>query len=118
MPHFAWSWTYDSREIVGRITASAPPRHARPLLQFVDNRIIHEILVGVAARSPSGGSDSNADEPAWFEAFLADRGTRKPSAHTMKAYRQDFEAIAAAIVGDGHPVAHMRRGYVSTPRGS
>jgi hypothetical protein len=22
--------------------------------------------------------------PAWFEAFLADRGTGKPSAHTMK----------------------------------
>jgi hypothetical protein len=24
----------------------------------------------------------------WFAAFLADRGTRKPSLHTMKAYRQ------------------------------
>jgi hypothetical protein len=57
-----------------------------------------------AARSPSGGSDPNADEPAWFEALLADRGTRKPSPHTMTASRQDFEAIAAAIVGDGHPV--------------
>jgi len=32
--------------------------------------------------------------PEWFAAFLADRGTRKPSAHTLKAYRQDFDAIA------------------------
>ena len=32
--------------------------------------------------------------PDWFAAFLADRGTRKPSAHTLKAYRQDFDAIA------------------------
>ena len=42
--------------------------------------------------------------PQWFAPFLADRGTRKPSPHTMTASRQDFEAIAAAIVGDGHPV--------------
>jgi len=28
--------------------------------------------------------------PDWFTAFLHDRQTRKPSAHTMKAYRQDF----------------------------
>ena len=37
--------------------------------------------------------------PQWFAAFLADRGTRKPSAHTLKAYRQDFDAIAALIAG-------------------
>ena len=39
--------------------------------------------------------------PQWFAAFLADRGTRKPSAHTIKAYRQDFDAIAAFIAGGG-----------------
>jgi site-specific recombinase XerC len=48
-----------------------------------------------------------AGRPAWFEAFLADRGTRKPSAHTMKAYRQDFDAIATLIVGENEPVAGM-----------
>ena len=37
--------------------------------------------------------------PEWFAAFLADRGTRKPSAHTLKAYRQDFDAIAALVDG-------------------
>ena len=37
--------------------------------------------------------------PEWFAAFLADRGTRKPSAHTLKAYRQDFDAIATLIAG-------------------
>ncbi|MBP2452332.1 site-specific recombinase XerD [Mycobacteroides abscessus subsp. massiliense] len=40
--------------------------------------------------------------PGWFVDFLNDRQTRKPSAHTMKAYRQDFVAIAAAIT-DGNP---------------
>jgi integrase/recombinase XerC len=36
----------------------------------------------------------------WFSQFLNDRQTRKPSAHTMKAYRQDFIAIATLITGD------------------
>jgi integrase/recombinase XerC len=43
--------------------------------------------------------------PDWFTAFLQDRQTRKPSAHTMKAYRQDFVAIAS-LVTNGDP-AHM-----------
>ena len=38
--------------------------------------------------------------PGWFLAFLADRAIRKPSAHTAKAYRQDFMAIATLLVGD------------------
>jgi integrase/recombinase XerC len=42
--------------------------------------------------------------PAWFAQFLDDRQTRKPSAHTMKAYRQDFVAIAT-LVTDGDPAA-------------
>ena len=50
-----------------------------------------------------GGVDGA--RPEWFAAFLADRGTRKPSAHTLKAYRQDFDAIAALIVGGDGPVA-------------
>jgi integrase/recombinase XerC len=37
--------------------------------------------------------------PEWFSQFLNDRQTRKPSAHTMKAYRQDFIAIAALVTG-------------------
>jgi integrase/recombinase XerC len=40
--------------------------------------------------------------PDWFTAFLHDRQTRKPSAHTMKAYRQDFIAIAS-LVTNGDP---------------
>ena len=40
--------------------------------------------------------------PDWFDRFLNDRQTRKPSAHTMKAYRQDFIAIAMLIT-DGNP---------------
>jgi integrase/recombinase XerC len=52
--------------------------------------------------------------PAWFKSFLADRGTRKPSAHTLKAYRQDFDAIAAVVVGAGHPIAGMALGDITT----
>ncbi len=37
--------------------------------------------------------------PDWFSQFLNDRQTRKPSAHTMKAYRQDFIAIATLVAG-------------------
>jgi integrase/recombinase XerC len=59
------------------------------------------------ARSPvHAGPDTDALEaepfPDWFSAFLHDRQTRKPSAHTMKAYRQDFTAIAS-LVTNGNP---------------
>jgi site-specific recombinase XerD len=50
------------------------------------------------------GADTEAAEvdpiPEWFSQFLNDRQTRKPSAHTVKAYRQDFIAIATLITGD------------------
>jgi len=49
------------------------------------------------------GPDADAAEsdpfPDWFTAFLRDRQTRKPSAHTMKAYRQDYLAIATLVTG-------------------
>jgi hypothetical protein len=51
----------------------------------------------------------------WFAAFLADRGTRKPSLHTMKAYRQDFDAIATVISGgDAGDVSRMSLGDTTT----
>jgi integrase/recombinase XerC len=40
--------------------------------------------------------------PNWFVQFLDDRQTRKPSAHTMKGYRQDFATIAF-LVTDSNP---------------
>ena len=52
-----------------------------------------------------------ASRPEWFAAFLADRGTR-PSAHTLKAYRQDFDAIAALIDG-GADLAGMALGGIT-----
>ena len=58
---------------------------------------------------PVPSPDADAPEadpfPDWFTAFLHDRQTRKPSAHTMKAYRQDFVAIAS-LVTDGDPARH------------
>ena len=61
-----------------------------------------------ASARPSVRGDANTEAaevdslPAWFSQFLNDRQTRKPSAHTMKAYRQDFIAIAR-LVTDGDP---------------
>ena len=55
--------------------------------------------------APTGDAAEPADAewfPHWFTQFLNDRQTRKPSAHTMKAYRQDFIAIAS-LMTDGNP---------------
>src|SRR5258707_11936326 len=53
--------------------------------------------------------------PEWLAAFLADRGTRKPSAHTLKAYRQDFDAIATLIaVSDTNDISRMSLGDITT----
>jgi site-specific recombinase XerD len=60
---------------------------------------------------------AEASRPEWFAAFLADRGTRKPSAHTMKAYRQDFDAIATLIAGgDISDLLRMPLGDITTDR--
>ena len=45
--------------------------------------------------------------PEWFSVFLADRAIRKPSPHTAKAYRQDFEAIAILLTGSADAVARL-----------
>ena len=50
----------------------------------------------------SSGGDALQAAPAWFEEFLIDRSTRKPSPHTIAAYRQDFSSIATLIT-DGRP---------------
>ena len=36
--------------------------------------------------------DTASATPNWFADFVMDRATRKPSEHTLKAYRQDFAA--------------------------
>ena len=53
------------------------------------------------AGAATGPSESDAETaaamPNWFTDFVIDRATRKPSQHTMKAYRQDFTAVAALL---------------------
>jgi hypothetical protein len=67
------------------------------------------------ADAPSRTDTTDVSRPDWFEAFLADRGTRKPSVHTMKAYRQDFDAIATVIAGgDTSDVLRMSLGDITT----
>ena len=53
-----------------------------------------------ATSPPSRTPRTDAERPAWFRAFLTDRATRKPSLHTLEAYRHDLDAIAALVVGD------------------
>src|SRR6267154_2406637 len=63
--------------------------------------------VGVESRG-AHEAGTQADYPQWFSAFISDRATRKPSPHTAKAYRQDFSAIAAQLVGAGSRVGELR----------
>ena len=61
---------------------------------------------GTAGRTSASNADTAAATPDWFADFLIDRATRKPSAHTMKAYRQDFTAVADLLTsGDPADVA-------------
>lgn len=62
-----------------------------------------------AARAKREGDAANASRrsahyPGWFEDFLADRAIRKLSPHTIKAYRQDFNAIAGQVAGTADAV--------------
>jgi hypothetical protein len=59
------------------------------------------------ASMPRPLDDRELHYPEWFSAFLADRAIRKPSAHTAKAYRQDFLAIATLLAGDAARVADL-----------
>src|SRR6185312_9058237 len=63
---------------------------------------------------PRRRADSEVSRPEWFAAFLADRGTRKPSAHTLNAYRQDFDAITTIIVGSDMDQTAMSLGDITT----
>jgi site-specific recombinase XerD len=63
---------------------------------------------------PRRRADSGVSRPEWFAAFLADRGTRKPSAHTLNAYRQDFDAITTIIVGSDMDQTAMSLGDITT----
>jgi len=58
--------------------------------------------VAAPAGDASEPGDAELFPHFWFTQFLDDRQTRKPSAHTMKAYRQDFIAIAFLVTG-GNP---------------
>ena len=59
-----------------------------------------------AAGHTSADADTTTATPNWFADFLIDRATRKPSQHTLKAYRQDFTAVAGLLTsGDPAGVA-------------
>jgi site-specific recombinase XerC len=61
-----------------------------------------------AVRRSAPQQPATLGSPGWFTDFLADRAVRKPSAHTIKAYRQDFEAIATLLTGTPDAVPDLR----------
>ena len=65
-------------------------------------------------RPPQSAALADDHRPEWFEQFLADRGTRKPSAHTLKAYRCDFDAIAALLAEDPADLVRLPRAVIGT----
>ena len=69
-----------------------------------------------AARASASDADTLAAPPDWFADFLNDRATRKPSAHTMKAYRQDFTAVADLLTS-GDPAGVALSDITKTPCG-
>ena len=79
-------------------------------MPLMDNCYYPWNTVGMAD-APSQ-TDATVSRPAWFAAFLADRGTRKPSVHTIKAYRQDFDAIATLLAG-GEGLSRMSLGDIT-----
>jgi integrase/recombinase XerC len=46
--------------------------------------------------------------------LLDDRGTREPSAHMVKAHRQDFDAIAVLVAGGGKDLSSQSLGDLTT----
>ena len=68
----------------------------------------------MVARTPT----TERPRPEWFSEFLADRGTRKPSLHTLAAYRRDFDGIAEIITGGADvaalPLADLTRDALRT----
>lgn len=62
---------------------------------------------GTPPRTEPAASRTDNDRPEWFRAFLADRTTRKPSPHTVDAYRRDFDAIATVLAGGPEHLATL-----------
>jgi integrase/recombinase XerC len=60
------------------------------------------------------GSAADEQRPAWFREFLTDRATRKPSPHTLQAYRQDFDAIASRLVADPQQISAVAPADITT----
>lgn len=81
--------------------------HVDTLMGNSDIRPLAVIMKFMPSQSRSKESDTER-YPAWFVSFLADRAIVKPSPHTAKAYRQDFEAIAVLLCGGRARVGDLR----------
>ena len=57
---------------------------------------------------------AEAAGPGCFDASLADRSTRRPLAHNMKAYCEDLDVITTLLVGDKQSVSSMPLSAITT----
>jgi integrase/recombinase XerC len=64
-------------------------------------------MTATSRTPPPVRARTDAERPAWFRAFLTDRATRKPSPHTLQAYRQDFDAIARIVADDPQQISAL-----------
>jgi hypothetical protein len=64
-------------------------------------------MTATSRTPPPVRARTDAERPAWFRAFLTDRATRKPSPHTLHAYRQDFDAIARIVADDPQQISAL-----------
>ena len=91
----------------------APQTAPAGYTQYVTVTVRSNFRRGMPHRSAQPDGVDRA-RPEWFAAFLADRGTRKPSAHTLKAYRQDFDAIAALMADDPQDLVRLPLAIIDT----
>jgi hypothetical protein len=109
MASFPQSWS-------GRDAGGAPPRsreraavlsNKRPLCHAESvafgipcaRKRFHVLTATDWSHGGCARPDHRRARPDWFAAFLADRGRRKPSAHTIKVYRHDFDALRGSELG-------------------
>ena len=110
----AWAWRPQVALFVSEATlfpilmplapaATLLARFPDGLAQALAAHDVHAIM----ASATCAPDDRELRYPQWFLAFLADRAIRKPSAHTARAYRQDFMAIATLLAGEAGRVTDL-----------
>ncbi|BDX32367.1 integrase [Mycobacterium antarcticum] len=65
-------------------------------------------MSSAGAKHEVDAANASRNYPGWFKDFLSDRAIRKLSPYTIKAYCQDFHAIARQVVGTADAIRNLR----------